>query len=161
MFKRKASQKRVTATGEPNLIPIMNLFVVLIPFLLITAAFEKFGGVNAEMPSLGDASSKSENSAQDKVKLELIFNLTNDRMNVTGWKDRFSNPLAEINKDFGAEDIQGFKDWFKEVEKQYPEVGITLFRADPTTRYELAIKWLGGLRTHPGLPQVVLAAEVQ
>ena len=41
------------ALEELNLIPIMNLIVILIPALLLTAAFVQFAVINVSAPQIG------------------------------------------------------------------------------------------------------------
>jgi biopolymer transport protein ExbD len=38
--------------GEPNLVPIMNMFLVIIPFLLMSASFYQIKAVNTSIPVL-------------------------------------------------------------------------------------------------------------
>ena len=161
MFGSKKHRKRIQAAGEPNLIPIMNLFVALIPFLLLTAAFEKLGSVSADLPVLSD-SSKSDATAEAKSKkLELIFNLSTDKINVTGWNDRFSVPVESVNQSFGVTEIQQLEKWLSELKTKHPELGTSLFRAEGAVTYDLAMTWLSSIRRNPSLASVVLAAEAQ
>lgn len=49
--------KRVREANEVNLIPVMNLFVTLIPFLLLAAAFYHVGVIPTSLPSQTDEAS--------------------------------------------------------------------------------------------------------
>ncbi len=82
-------------------------------------------------------------------------------MNVTGWTDRFSTPLVEINKDFKVDEAEALEEWLKELKSKNPEISTTLFKAAPDVVYNDAMTWLSKIRKSPEVPNVVLAAEVQ
>lgn len=60
MFNRGSKWSEVKQV-ETDLIPIMNLFTALVPFLLVSAAFYKMSVIDVSIPSVGDDA---------KIKLE-------------------------------------------------------------------------------------------
>ncbi len=100
---------------ELNITAFMNLMVILVPFLLITAVFSRLTVVELNLPAL-DAVSKKEG----KIKLQLqlvvypeqyviqdvnlgaIKSLAREQDGKTDWKT-FSNTLLEIKRRFPDE----------------------------------------------------------
>jgi biopolymer transport protein ExbD len=56
-------------TAQVDLIPVMNLFVVMIPFLLLSAAFLHVGVIPASLP--GAAGEASEDDSEPTVTMHL------------------------------------------------------------------------------------------
>jgi len=102
---------------ELNITAFMNLMVILVPFLLITAVFSRLTVVELNLPALDAAS----NEAQDEIKLQLqlvvypesyviqdanigvIKTLPREPDGTTNWKV-FGNTLLEIKRRFPEED---------------------------------------------------------
>ena len=101
---------------ELNITAFMNLMVILVPFLLITAVFSRLTVLELNLPAL-DAAAKQ----QDKIKLQLQLVVRDkdfviqdvnlgviqrlDRKNIesSNWK-KFSDVLLEIKRRFPDED---------------------------------------------------------
>ncbi len=70
MDLRKAG-KRKREESDVNIIPVMNIFLLLIPFLLLTAAFVKIAILDLSLPTLSkDGTPKLQQ--KDKKKLTLV-----------------------------------------------------------------------------------------
>jgi len=65
--------RKARASMDVDLIPVMNLFVVLIPFLLLSAAFFHVGVIPTSLPSQGASSGEAAepNLAQVTVNLQV------------------------------------------------------------------------------------------
>ncbi len=101
---------------ELNITAFMNLMVILVPFLLITAVFSRLTVVELNLPAL-DAATKE---AQEQIKLQLqlvvqpqqyiiqdanigvIKTLPREQDGTTDWKV-FGNTLLEIKRRFPEE----------------------------------------------------------
>ena len=67
-----ASRLRQARSGpDVDLIPVMNLFVVLIPFLLLSAAFYHVGVIPTSLPSEGGGAAGEEPGEQVVVSLRI------------------------------------------------------------------------------------------
>ncbi len=146
-------------TPELNLIPVMNLFVCLLPFLLLTAVFVKMGGVKAEMP-IASATEKEEVSAEKKNQsIDLVFQLDGRTVEIAGFVDHFQKPLADVQGRFAIESLGGLDSLLEEIAMRYPHWRSTLFKASANTRFEDAIEVLSKLRSNNLIKNLVLAAE--
>lgn len=96
MFSSNFPQRDRDYDDEVNLTPMMNLFVVLIPFLLMSAAFFKLSIINAAVPTIADA--PLEKGQSDKV-LNVNLRIEKDGFHISGSGDGISNSeLASIRK---------------------------------------------------------------
>ncbi len=160
MFGKKRRIRKPKVTEELNLVPMMDLFVALIPFLLLSASFQRLGAVDAEMPTQSSSITNPQ-KIEDTITVDLIFNLSTDKMNVSGYTKKFSSPVAAINQDFPIADVKNLEAWMAELKKKHPQVGIGLFRVSSEVPYDQALTWLSYIKKTPELASVVLATEVQ
>lgn len=73
----------------PNLIPIMNLMTILIPFLLLSAVFVKIAVLNSSLPSSASADTLPANQPDqakkdDKPRLNLTVTITKLGFTIAG-----------------------------------------------------------------------------
>ncbi|TQV76424.1 biopolymer transporter ExbD [Aliikangiella marina] len=101
---------------ELNITAFMNLMVILVPFLLVTAVFSRLTVLELNLPALDAAAKQQENVKlqlqlivrseeiviQD-VNLGVIQRLARDDIEQSNWK-KFSDILLEIKRRFPAED---------------------------------------------------------
>lgn len=71
---------------EMNILPIMNVFMILVPFLLLTAAFIQLTIVDTSLPARGKpVSSQDVEVPKDKPKLNLTVFLQDDGFILAGY----------------------------------------------------------------------------
>ncbi len=112
---KKSAFKHIQETEELNITAFMNLMVILIPFLLITAVFSRMTILELNLPAL-DAKNKD----QEKIELQLELVLRSNSFDIqdaniglikrfprsqdeTRW-DQFTNLLIEIKTRFPEEE---------------------------------------------------------
>lgn len=89
----------------------LNLMVVLIPFLLITAVFSRLTIVELNLPSSAGGPSTAEESFQPEVVVR------EDGIEITNGKA----VIAAIPKKDGEFDLQTLSDFMVELKQTYPE----------------------------------------
>lgn len=111
---KRIGKKRIDGAVEINITAFMNLMVILVPFLLITAVFSRITVLDLNLPSLN-----AKNNQDDKVKLQLELVLRKNSFDIqdanlgvikrfartnesTQW-DKFSKILVEIKRRFPDE----------------------------------------------------------
>lgn len=70
---RKKKIREETEMGELNLLPIMNLICLLIPFLLMAAQFIKIGVILVETPRLSRVKSSKDKKKKQALNLSLVM----------------------------------------------------------------------------------------
>lgn len=73
------------AVQELNTLPIMNVFMILIPFLLLSASFVELTIVDTTLPSRGSSKDKGSQDNADKPKLNLTVFITNEGFVLAGF----------------------------------------------------------------------------
>lgn len=111
---KRIGKKRIEGAVELNITAFMNLMVILVPFLLITAVFSRITVLELNLPSLN-----AKDSPQDKIKLQLelvlrekSFDIQDANLGIikrfarsdenTQW-DKFTDILVEIKSRFPDE----------------------------------------------------------
>lgn len=156
MLKRR---RRIEEVQDLNLIPVMNLFVCLVPFLLLTAAFVQMGGVQAEMPAAQIGQLQESQKDQNQI-VDLVFQIDGTNIEVVGFTHGFRMPIDEVQAKFTTEELTGLDSFLDLIHEKYPNWGSTLFKASSSTRFEDAILVLSKLRENKLIKNLVLAAEV-
>lgn len=89
MGARPSSRRRQTAdeSQEINLIPLMNVFCILIPFLLLTAVFVQLTIINTNLPNAAPSIKKGdeESPTPDIKKLNLTVFITKEGFILAGY----------------------------------------------------------------------------
>jgi biopolymer transport protein ExbD len=75
-----ANYRRAREEVDVNLIPVMNLFVTLIPFLLLGAAFFTVGVIPTSLPSQTDESS---DIAADLKSVTVNLHMSSDQLQIS------------------------------------------------------------------------------
>lgn len=86
-----ARKRHAEQPEELNLVPIMNLVTILIPFLLMAAEFVTLGVIDSTLPAIGPPQPVEEQP--DKPPLNLSLAITADGVTVLG-ADAVLNPGA-------------------------------------------------------------------
>ncbi|MDE0881733.1 MAG: biopolymer transporter ExbD [Myxococcota bacterium] len=73
MARKKISEE----VEEPNLVPVMNLVMLLIPFLLMASAFFEVAIINVSAPKVASGPSADDKPKDDKPKLNLTVVVSN------------------------------------------------------------------------------------
>jgi biopolymer transport protein ExbD len=82
--------------ADVNLIPIMNMFMVLIPFLLMSASFFQIKAINTSLPVHADTPSPTK-PKNDKVKITVVLEIKEDQLRISVLSDT-PNDLAESER---------------------------------------------------------------
>ncbi len=109
--KRHHYKRRVGATYEIDVTTFLNLMVVLVPFLLITAVFSRLTIVELDLPS---ASSAQSNDA-DSFRVEVIVREAGVEIS------NGTATIASIPKKDEEYDLESLSDLMVELKREYPD----------------------------------------
>ena len=151
----KRRMRRPDQETELTLIPVMNLFVGLIPFLLLSTAFVKFGGIDVYAPS-----TSQEQLEQDSSKLSLTFKVQNKKVTVAGFKNGFDSPVKSVSASFKLKDKEAFMAHMIAVKQKFPHIATTIFYADPDSKYHEAVTALDSIRSLNLDSNIIMATGV-
>ncbi len=107
-YKRRTKEKE---SYEPDVTTFLNLMVVLIPFLLITAVFSRLTIVELNLPS----SAGGATNAADSFRVEVIVREAGIEIS------NGSAIIASIPKKEEEFDLQTLSNYMVELKQQYPD----------------------------------------
>ncbi len=112
MIRSRKSGRRNVETAELNITAFMNLMVILVPFLLITAVFSRLAVLELNLPG----SSTEPTEARDQAfQLEVIIRA--DKIEVG---DRNQGLLGVYPNSDDGYDYEALSDKLSELKRRYP-----------------------------------------
>lgn len=128
--KRHHYKRRVGTTYEIDVTTFLNLMVVLIPFLLITAVFSRLTIVELNLPS---AAGGADNDA-DSFRVEVI--VRNEGMEISNG----SATIASIPKKDEEYDLETLSEMMVDLKREYPEHDAASVLMEPLIPYDHLIQ---------------------
>jgi biopolymer transport protein ExbD len=135
--RRHHYKRRVGATYEIDVTTFLNLMVVLVPFLLITAVFSRLTIIELDLPSA--ASSPTENT--DNFRVEVIVRETG--MEISNG----SATIASIPKKDDEYDLESLSELIVELKRQYPKHDSASVLMESFIPYDYLIQVMDIVRT--------------
>lgn len=133
-------RKRMQETVELNITAFMNLMVILVPFLLITAVFSRMTVLELNLPAL-NAKEKDQN---EEVKLQLQVVIRSGSLSI---QDGTLGLLKRIERKGGDTNWKAFTDVLIEIKSRFPqEQGIVLL-LDKAVTYKTMIEVMDKVRS--------------
>lgn len=134
-------RRRVHPPEELNVTAFMNLMVVLVPFLLLSAVFNQITIHDLNLPALSESQVEQKD---DKPKLALEVVIRKDSLDV---QDRNSGRLKLIPNTASGHDFAALRDKLREIKAQFPEVsGVTLL-LEAEVPYDTLITTMDAVRS--------------
>lgn len=155
------------------MVPIMNMFLVLIPFLLMSASFFHLKAINTSVPVLSapsdeDAVDEKEKTVSD-IKLTVVVELQEKGIHLSALSDKAGvQVLDAIEEDIpkkgsDAYPLDRLLISLEKIKKQYPKSDTLLIIPQETVVYETIIQTMDIARysnESPLFPKVVLSGKV-
>lgn len=136
LLKRR---RRSREPGELDITAFMNLMVVLVPFLLITAVFSRLAVHELTLP--GPATDTTE-AAEQGLNLEVV--VRDDALEVG---DRRTGLLQRFEADAeGGFDYAAVSDFLAQVKLRHPEVREATVLLEPEIHYQRLVDVMDTLR---------------
>ncbi len=134
---------------ELNITAFLNLMVILVPFLLVTAVFSRLTIIELNLPAL-DAVAKQE----DKIKLQLQLLLRSDEFII---RDVNLGVIKRFERNKGEIDGNSFGNILLEIKRRFPEENSITLLFEKDINYRTLIQVMDLVRSI----DVVEIAEVQ
>lgn len=136
MRRRFSSRRRDKDVGELNITAFLNLMVILVPFLLITAVFTKLAILELNLPS---ASEQTEQ--EDKLRLEVIVR---DTALIVGDGRRRVATIEQTDDD--SFDYDRLSEIMQAIKAENPEVTEASVLLEPDTEYDILVNVMDAVR---------------
>lgn len=132
----KRHKLRHRETQELNITAFMNLMVILVPFLLITAVFSRMTILPLNLPS-------SQHAAPKKPPLQLQVILRQDAVAV---KDSNSGEVMRFARKNGHYDIKGLHALMKKLKAKRPHTRSATLLVAPNVDYQDVVNVMDAIR---------------
>lgn len=146
----KGSLRGHVSDAEVNITAVMNIFLILIPFLLLTAVFVRIAVLELNLPSM----SRKGQVAQTK-KAPVILNML--FIKEKGFElrspDLKFNPISLKN---GSYDWERLKNQLARVKSKYPQSEDIIISPENLVKYETIIHVMDRCR-EAGLPNISIS----
>lgn len=136
MTRRHQYKKRMVETPELNITTFLNLMVVLIPFLLISAVFSRVVILELSVPtSAGGAASNTPNFAIEVIVRKAGFEIANG-----------TSVEAAIPKKNDEYDMKMLSEMLIRLKAQYPDKEDATVLMEPDIEYNYLIQVMDAVR---------------
>ena len=164
----RLKRKEMEDDGEPNLVPIMNMFLVIIPFLLMSASFYTIKAVNTSIPVLSNSIDKPVAETQ-QISLTVVAEIKKESIKVSVLSDKLTaKELEEFKTVYTVEGNSGypmdkFSMHLQNIKIKYPKSETLILIPDSSIDYETIIRAMDTARKTGEItlfPNVVLSGSV-
>ncbi|HEY8508814.1 MAG TPA: biopolymer transporter ExbD [Steroidobacteraceae bacterium] len=135
----KRRHARGKEAGEMNITAFMNLMVILVPFLLITAVFSRLTILQLNLP--GESTQATE--TEQVLNIEVI--VRKDQIQVA---DRGTGLLKALPNNGADYDLKGLSEYLQIVKSKYPQKTDATVLLEPDTPYDTVIQVMDAVRAY-------------
>jgi biopolymer transport protein ExbD len=152
---------------ELNMIPIMNIFLVIIPFLLTSVSFFHIKAINTSVPVMADSADST--AKQEKIKLTVIVEMRPAELRLSVTSDELDLEELEQFKHrikletSGMYPLMQLNEFLQSLKNNYPASDTLILIPDDTVIYESIIQAMDAARNfndNPLFPNVVLSGSL-
>lgn len=137
-MRRNRRTGRNVETAELNITAFMNLMVILVPFLLITAVFSRLAILELNLPS---SSSEPVEPQELTFQLEVIV-----RDNGIEVGDRNAGALGVYPNGDDGYDFEAMSQKLSEIKRRYPEKTDASILLEPDIEYDTLVQVMDRVR---------------
>jgi biopolymer transport protein ExbD len=139
MRNRFNRRRRTRDPGEINITAFMNLMVILVPFLLITAVFSRITILELNLPAAAD---QAQQNKSQEFYLEIIVRA--DGMEVG---DRDGGVLRRLPLKDGGHDYEQLSHMLQQIKARFPDKLAATLLLEPGIDYETVVKMMDSMRS--------------
>ncbi len=142
MSRRHHYRRKDKEVPELDITTFLNLMVVLIPFLLISAVFSRITVLELDVPSGGGG-------AQDKPKLVLEVIVRKKGIEISNGK----GVVASMKKIDDKYDIATLSKYLQKIKKNYPDKTDAVVLMESEIEYEYLVQVMDTVRSAEVIPE--------
>lgn len=136
-FEARKLARRSRRPSELLLVPMIDIFIVLVTFLLMTAVFSRTVVLELNLP----AQLAEFREPPKGLQLEVI--VRKDELIVA---DRNSGPLAPLPSTAAGYDFDGLSGYLQRVKVKFPEMTSATILLEPDTPYDTLVQVMDKVR---------------
>jgi biopolymer transport protein ExbD len=135
---RRGGGRRNSDTADLNITAFMNLMVILVPFLLITAVFSRLAILELNLPG-----SSSEPADEEELVFQLEITVREDGIEVG---DRNVGALGVYPNESGGYDFEALSSKLSDIKKNYPEKTDASILLESDIPYDILVQVMDRVR---------------
>jgi biopolymer transport protein ExbD len=139
MRNRFNRRRRSQDPGDINITAFMNLMVILVPFLLITAVFSRITILELNLPAAASAADQDETQ---QFHLEIV--VRSDGIEVG---DRDGRLIKRLPLQGDDQDYEQLSQLLQQVKARFPDKLDATLLLEPDTDYETMVQVMDSVRT--------------
>jgi len=139
MSVRRRVRRAHRDEAELNITAFMNLMVVLVPFLLISAVFSQMTILELNLPP--DSNVKQNNEQKKERNFEVVV-----RKDAIVVSDTLGGIIQKLDKRNGEYDFKALSKLLSVVKSKFPEKQNIAILLEPDIQYELLVKTMDTVR---------------
>lgn len=136
---RRRFRRRRIQPEEMNITAFMNLMVILVPFLLITAVFTRLTVLELNLPPASAA------DPQAKKELHLEVTIRADALEVG---ERSSGVLKRIERRGKGYDYAALSQTLRQIKERFPDKTNATILSEPNTAYDTLVQVMDAVRLY-------------
>lgn len=130
-------KRRVNKDAELSITAFMNLMVILVPFLLITAVFSKISILELDLPSRSDVVKQK----PKLLELEVVVRESSLRV-----QDRNRGVLKTIKNNKAGYDVVSLNDYLQALKAKYQDINTATILLEPDITYDVLVQVMDSVR---------------
>ncbi len=138
MLINRARRERHKEQTELNITAFMNLMVILVPFLLITAVFSRLAVLELNLPS-----SDSALAEEQEPEFQLEVTIREDAIEVG---DRNAGTLSRIANGRDGYDLDELSSYLQRVKQQFPDKANATILLEQDISYDVLVQVMDTVR---------------
>ena len=138
LLMRNMPTRRTRKAVELLLVPMIDIFTVLVTFLLMTAVFSRIQILQLDLPS-----SASGPTSEPKFRLEVI--IRENGLELTNGNAR----ISEIPTVDGEYDLKALSEQALSLKREHPDVNDASVLSEPRIPYDAVIQVMDAIRSAP------------
>ena len=140
MRKARSRRRRNQATADLNITAFMNLMVVLVPFLLITAVFSGVTILELNLPLM------ESNAQEDRVpELEIEVIIRKEEVIIA---DSRGGVIKAIPQFRGEHNVKALSETLQTIKSRLPNKTSAIILSEPDISYETLVKVIDAVRSY-------------
>jgi biopolymer transport protein ExbD len=135
---RRGGRRRNLEAAELNITAFLNLMVILVPFLLITAVFSRVAVLELNMPG---PSAATDEAAEESFNLEVTIRVASIEVG-----DRRTGVLRSFEARAGAHDYAAIGEFLGELKGRFPDQTEATLLLEPDVSYDVLVQVMDTVR---------------
>jgi biopolymer transport protein ExbD len=140
-MKRRWRKQHLSQPGEVNITAFMNLMVILVPFLLITAVFSRITILDMNLPTPGDPDKSTQQDQPEELQLEVIV-----RKNLVEIGDRKLGRLKLISVNNDGSYLKEVSEMLQQIKARVPDKTDITLLLEKDIPYQRLVEMMDTLR---------------